>query len=505
MSTQALISADFKTIPYDHQFKEFEYSADLPSRALFWQMRTGKTKLIIDTACNLHSQGKIDCVLIFAPNGVHDNWVRRELNIHHWDSIEYQCLVWNTDIASEKGVVKVKAADKAKWKQDHLRWWQTAKELIKSSNLTWFSFASETMVRDDVRKLIKRIIRNKHGKILVVFDESHDFRKPSAKRTSMARAIANKCSYRRILTGTPLDNSPLHAWGQFELLKKGALGFEKYSEFEANHAIYVLKRAKKHQYKQLSEYINLDSLRSKMAKYSSVVLREDCTDLPSIVPETIEVGMTYEQVQVYSDLRTKYELEIGENEISVGENTNRLIKLQQVASGFIKDEFGETYRIPGANPKLEALIEEVERASGKCIIWAAFHEDMDLIAKTLRDRGHEIVEYHGRISTANKLKARKAFEPGAENNIKALVGYSTSGLDLSAASKIIWYSHVFDGIKRSQADERATAIGGGNIPVIDFIGAPIDKYIRDSVKNNIDIASSLTREGMKKILQEVKL
>lgn len=49
----AAIMADFKTVPYIHQLKEFERSAELPARALLWQMRTGKSKLTVDTACHL--------------------------------------------------------------------------------------------------------------------------------------------------------------------------------------------------------------------------------------------------------------------------------------------------------------------------------------------------------------------------------------------------------------------------------------------------------------------
>lgn len=51
MYTAELLEADFKTSPYEHQLLEFErYGLDR-ARALLWTMRTGKTKVIIDTAC----------------------------------------------------------------------------------------------------------------------------------------------------------------------------------------------------------------------------------------------------------------------------------------------------------------------------------------------------------------------------------------------------------------------------------------------------------------------
>jgi hypothetical protein len=506
MSTEALIMADFKTTPYDHQAKEFEISADLEARALLWQMRTGKTKLIIDTACHLFLQDKIEVCVVVAPNGVHDNWARRELPIHHWDTVERDTLTWITDIAGDKGIARVKAHERKGWQEQHDAWWMRLERVLKTSKMKWIFLASETMTREEVRKIIARIARRHKGKILTVFDESHDFRTPGSKRTKMALALGRKSKYTRILTGTALDNSPLHAFTQYQLLEAGCLGFEKYSDFKRHHAVYEVKQSRQgRSFPVLVEYRDLEGMRDKMAVLSSVVLREDCEDLPALIPMIREIQTTAEQQRIYDEFRKSFEVLILGEEVSIGENTMRMIKLQQILSGFVKDEYGDIHDIPGINPKLEAVIDEAELSAGKVIIWCNFHEDMDRVCVALRARKHVVVEYHGRVNAAGKLAARQAFEPGAENDVKALVGYPTAGLDLSSAEKIIWYSHTFDAIKRGQADERATAMGGKNIPVIDFIAGGVDTYITDNVKQKVSVADAMTREGMKTVLEKVKL
>ena len=77
----------FKTTPFKHQLEEWERSREETARAIFWEQGTGKSKLIIDTACWLWSRGLIDAVLVVAPNGVHRNWVENEIPDHVPDEI----------------------------------------------------------------------------------------------------------------------------------------------------------------------------------------------------------------------------------------------------------------------------------------------------------------------------------------------------------------------------------------------------------------------------------
>ncbi len=490
----AALTADFRTEPYLHQLREFEASADLPARALLWQMRSGKSKLVIDTACHLHAvRGEIDAVLLFAPNGVHENWVRRELPLHHWEGVRREEVVWRTAVAGGAADPDLRAA-----------WWDGAKRALKSRGLAWFAFNSESMTRPDVRRLVARVLRRR--RCLVVFDESQDFRTPGSKRTRMARSIANRCPYRRILTGTVVTNSPLHAFSQFELLGREALGFRRFADFKGHHATYATKtRRDGRSYLALEGYRNIGELRDRMAPWCSLVLRSDCHDLPALVLRTRRFDLSDEQRRVYRELHRSLVVELAGKRVSVGEGSSRLTKLQQVVSGFLIDEYREVHPIPGPNPRLEALSDEVYLAPGKVIVWCRFRADMDAVASRLTADGHEVVQYHGRTSDDEKARVRGLFQPGAENDVKALVGYPTTGIDLSAAAEIVWYSHTFDAILREQADERATAVGGGNVPVTDLVCPGPDEYVLENVRNKVSVADAIAGGGMREALERMAL
>lgn len=509
MTTHALLSAQFKTDPYLHQWLEFERSAEAKSRALIWQMRTGKSKLTVDTACHLFLAGLIDAVLVLAPNGVHENWVRRELPIHLWECIKYRALSWRTDIAGKKGIKRVAAGERQTWTDTHEEFWLQAADMLKDKKtMCWFSFNSESMTRDDVRKLVARISRNR--RVLVIFDESHDYRQPGSKRTKMARALAGKCAYRRILSGTPILNSPLHAYSQFELLEKGALGFPDFEAFKAKFAEYKLEKNWKtgKSYPKLDGYINMELLRERMAPWSSVVLRGDCQDMPDLVRTVREVELSDEQVRLYRELVSAFEVELEDGKlVSIGEQTNRLMKLQQVVNGFLIDEFKGVHLL-SENPRLDHLIDEVYLTPGKFIVWCAFQWDMDIVAKALRERGYKILEYHGRTSPDDKRRAREAFAPGADSDIDGLVGHPKSGgsgLDLSDAGKIIWYSGTPDAIVVNQADERATAVGGKNVPIVSLRAPGVDYYWADIVENKRLLSDDVAGNGLKAVLNRIKI
>jgi hypothetical protein len=506
VSTLSLIEANFKTRPWFHQMREFELSADLPERALLWQMRTGKTKAIIDTGSHLSRDDKVDTIIIFAPNGVHANWVERELPVHMWDDVPYHALAWRTRVAGLKLTGRLTKADVAAWDDARADWWRSYEVVRKSPELTIISFNSESMTRPDVRKALKWLLNNR--RCMVVWDESTDFRSPGSARSKMARSIALKVPYRRILDGTALTNSPLHAFAQFELLKKGALGFTKNADFKDFFAEFESVRGLGgRMYPRLKTYKNLDILQERMAPYSSVVLRSDCHDLPPIDVRRRPVAMSPEQKRVYREVLEQTEVDVGDGTIAhIGALTSKIMKLQQVSSGYIVDKGKQVRRIPGPNPWLDAVSEEVYLAPGKVIVWCMFQQEIDDVVHRLRDvDGHEIMEYHGRVPDEDKRSARNHFNT---NGAKVLIGQPQAGgrgVEFSGADMVINASHVFNAIIRLQANERATKMGGGNVRILDFVSSPTDTYILDSLESNVNIADQVAGRGMQDFLRRAKL
>lgn len=497
MSLEALWGAEFRRPPWDHQLREFEISADLPARALLWQMRTGKTKLVIDTACHLYKSGKIDAVVVIAPNGVHRNWVVREVPAHCWLSIPHACITWDARTAS---TTRAKSrADESACRD----WWDNFKHSLTEKRLIFYAFSSVSLIRDDVRRALKHLVEKR--RCLLVFDEATDFRTPGSKRTKFARALAKRAPYRRILEGTSLTNSPLHAFSQFELLQPGALGCATFGEFKMRYGCWIPNGNFRGM--RLVGFQRTDELRERIARWSSCVLRGDCTDLPDVIEFTRAVELTQAQKALYREVTA------GASSLSVaGERANitagvaKITKLQQIVSGFLIDEAGKLREVEGGNPRLDALLDEVELTGGKCIIWCQFQHDLDTVVAALRRAGRNPVEYHGRTSAADKAKNLKAFQESDDvTDFVSQPQAGARGLELSAASKIIGYSHTFDAILREQANERATKMGGENIEMVNLVAPGIDEYILKRVREKVTLADDIAGRGLQAVLAEVAL
>lgn len=476
---------------YKHQAEEYEQHRDDEARAYFWQMRTGKSKMVIDNACYLEDGDKIDGVIVLAPNGVHLNWMLKELPTHHWTDV-YEAFAWQF---SSKTV-----------KQDFAEFL----ERCALSPSCWLLLNMESMTRKEIKYAIDKF-RKLCPRHLFVVDESHHFRRPGAKRTARARAMARRAAYRRILSGSSLDNSPLHAFSQFELLDKAALGYERFSDFQENFSVWETRRLKNgRKFEQLVEYINLEELKEKLAPYTSVVLREDCEDLPELIRDPRYIEPSSEQIRVHRAIAKGLILEMEEVGLYDGKTGGaKLNKLQQVLSGFVYADDGSVTHLKGPNPRLIAALEEIELHDGKVIVWCRFTQDIINLREALKKQGVGTVEYHGKMRGGNNARVESLERFANDPAVTVMLGQPQAGgegRDMSAASKIIWYSHTPDNIIRSQADERATIVGGEHIQVVDLVVPnSVDTYWLELLADRRTIADDVSRYGLRAILEKVEL
>jgi len=478
----------FRLKNFRHQQDEWDRHRDNDARALLWQMRTGKTKATLDLACYRRQKGDIQAVLVIAPNGVHVNWIRRQLPQHMWETVPYIAHAWQASEAH---------------KPEHAASLERVLS-CRGEALAVLAVNSESIIHDKPAKIIARFLRRHQGKCMLVVDESHDFRSPGSKRTKRARSLKKYCKVRRILTGTAVSNSPLAAYSQFELLENHALGFENFADFEGHYAYYVQERTKGGQsYDRLDHYRNLDDLQGRMARWASVVLREDVDDMPDLVMDERTVVLPEAQMKAYRTLLKEMILELEDGgEVEAIDGGARLVKLQQMLGGFVVDVDGQVRELVSddENPRLQAMLDEVRSSDGKAIVWCKYREDIRRVVRALAAEGIRCVEYHGAVhSQAKRQQAIDDFNN--DPSVRVFVGQPKAGgqgLDLSAADLILWYSHTFDLIERDQANERATQIGGKTVTIKDFVTpGTVDEYILANLGEKRSVSESLAGRGLR--------
>ena len=476
---------------WDHQAEELERFGTDKSRGLLWGMRTGKSRVIVDSACALRSGNRIRGGLVFAPNGVHMNWVLKQIPFHSWPGMTWEAQYWSSNFARENPRL----------------WSERFNALLNSSaDMRWLTVNSESLIMPKVKKAISDFLDKMQGEVIAIADESVDFRTPGSKRTKAARGLFKKLPYRRILDGTALMNSPLHAFSQFELLEPGALGFRTFEEFKGYHSVWKQQRTKSGRYyPALDHFTNLETLRENIGDYASVVLREDCDDMPELLPIDVPVEMSQAQKDAYLELLEKYLLEFDNGaEIDALEGGKRAIKFHQIVSGFAIDDFGDIQNIDDNPPLMQELRRQVSDTP-KYIVWCRFREDIRRVCIALRELGHTIVEYHGGVPQG--LRATNVDQFNNDPGTVGFVGQPQAGgrgLELPADT-IIWYSSTYDAIIRNQANERGTVMGGRSVSIVTLAtpGTVHDDIIA-SAEGKVRTGDWVSGSGLRDKLKEWK-
>lgn len=497
MSTDRQIKQEdyiWKTDPYDHQREVFLRSRGLDEFALLMGMGTGKTKVTLDTAAYNYQHGKINCLVVIAPNGVHRNWILREIPAHLPEWTDYRAVIW-ASYMRKKETQLVEDVFDTEFKG--LR--------VVALNIEAFKDSTTCKAAKIVRKLC--MVFN----VMMIVDESSKIKTPGAKRTKALITLGKQAVIRRILTGTPVTNGPLDIFSQFRFLGN-ALGFDNFYSFKHYFAEWEQERNFRtgQRYEVCKGYRNIDELTAIIDEHGYRITKEECLDLPDKIYQTRYVELTTLQRKVYNDIVEKSLIELeGGEELAIQNVLTKLLRVQQVVGGFVpKEEFAPAMPIEDKNARIECLMEVLEEAEGKLIIWARFRAELAAIEDAIRkEYGKDsIVSYHGGVGKDDRELNMDAFQD-PDSAVRFFVGQQHSGgygLTLHAATTVIYYSNDFSLEARLQSEDRAHRIGQHH-PVLyidlECLGT-IDTQIIEALRDKKNLADVITRDSVRLLLAQ---
>ena len=529
----------YKTQPYTHQREALEDSADSEYHALLMSMRTGKSKVIIDTTTHLYGRGEVNALVVVAPKGVHRNWVVNEVPDHLPNEVSHLAAFWQG--------LNTKTQQRA--------WERLFNE--DSIPLRIFTFNYDAIIHPKGKTQFKRVLTT--FKCLLAADESHRMKTPTARRTKVMLAAAQHAPYRRILTGTFLTQGPLDAYAQLKFLDPTITGFTTFTAFRSHYAVLNAKllapgRAKleahlrrqgidpgmieisafattatlraagcrpgRDYFEEITDYQRLSDLHAAVAPHATIVRAKDCVDLPPKVYERVYVELTPEQRRVYKELLAKSVAELTEggaqpptglgpeeiilwcleerDKVRADNALTKLLRLQQVVGGHATTEEGEVTPIP--SNRLNQLLETLGDLDGKALIWARFKPELTNIYRSLQETYGEaaVVRYYGGVGDEERAEAVRRLDQ--DPACRFLVGNPQSGgigLPLHAADTMIYYSKDFNLETYLQSEERASKVGKThNILIIDLV-AP------DTTDEKVLEALAVKRETADEFYDEV--
>lgn len=437
---------------------------------LLWAMGTGKSAATILGAIRLFAHNKITGALIIAPNGVHTNWVKRE--IPKFADIHWAGFAHNGYMRKEDKVI-----------YDSLC--EPAQTIIK-----FYAINVEALSHDSGKNLAIDFIMGHRGKVLLIVDESSTIKSPSSKRTKNILTLGRLVRYRRILTGTPLTQSPFDIWSQCEFLKPGILG--KYFQFTHRYAIYQTVRFGSRSFQTVKEYCNLPDLRQRLLPFCSFIRKDDVLDLPPKLFEIIEVPITPEQSKHYKAMKQLLMTEFEQKLITASNALHKLIRLHQITLGFMTTD--DLRVLPIKHNRLIALKQILDESDGQLIIFTNFRFALLEIEMFLSKEHISFVTYHGDVSNENRQIAIDRFQNSEVKVFLATVQTAGFGLTLTKANLVVYYSNTYSLEKRVQSEDRAHRIGTTKpVTYIDLVCPhTVDEHVLVSLMTKANIEANVT-------------
>jgi len=503
------ISYAYKTEPYKHQMEAFEKLNNKMFGALFMEQGTGKSKTIIDIVSDLFIKGKINSVILIAPNTVHSQWAKEQIQEH--SPIKTKVFAW-----SSKKTNRYKL-ELGRFIND------------KSNDLKWFCINVEAFSTKNSLKIFKKfLIKNECA---IILDEATTIKNPNANRSfnityQLGELLkrGNKVirykpysKYRFILTGTMVTNNPYDLWSMMEFLFEDFFGMNYYAfknkygierkENVANSNVSYNRLVSKKEIEAIKAmhkegndisyisslfgtnesnikflvnnpevnvpYKNLAELKKKILTCSYIVRKKDCLDLPPKVYEILPVELTKEQSKIYKNLEKDYMAEYQDKELSITSKLTLVLRLSQITGGFFPYDF--TYydketdeiipkkgiEVIGKNAKYEALKRDIGETDEQLVIFSRFTAEIEmLISKLKKDfPNKEIAGYYGKTSTIVRSKIKEDFK---NKKIDILIGNPTCagvGLNLQSSSLVYYFSNSHSLYSREQSEDRVHRIG----------------------------------------------
>ena len=404
----------YKTQPYQHQVIALERSTNESYYGLLMEQRTGKSKVVLDTAAILHRDGKINALFILAPNGVQRNWCSDEIPLHLPDWVERYVAVWSADTTKKKAL----ELDKLFECGTQLRILSMNLEAIGTKR--GFEFAKKFLLATDC---------------LWVIDESTRIKNPGAITVKNIMKLRDHAKYRRILNGTPVTQSPLDVYSQLLFLDDYAVPVQSYVAFRHRYADFlpassalvqsIMRKTGSRWAPQIlasnpdgtPAYKNLAELKEWVDKCCYRVTRAECGDMPEKQYKRWEVEYPTghrEAVNYYLDLLRK-----GETPEPV-EKMSAVMYYQRLLCGLIprqlsgEDSDRDMFDRPEDNPRLQAILQIIEEyPDANIVFWARFRSDLHQIANLLeKTTGKLVARYWGDIGDDEREEAKNGFQAG---------------------------------------------------------------------------------------------
>lgn len=396
--------------PMNHQVSTAEFLTLYRKCYCFNAMRTGKSAAALWALDYLKQRGFVGRILVICPLSVMNVWAKETFSVLPHFGI--------TSLVGKK---------------------EKRIELLRSaSEIAVINF-------DGVVTINKELANWKPD--LIIVDEASAYCNPQNKRYKALKHLLQPDTRLWLLTGTPTPNAPTDAYGLIKLVCPESIP----SSFKLFQETLMRQCGPYKWVPRIGATERVMELMQPAIRFT----KEECLDLPPVTYNERMCVMSHDQKRVFDAVKAKMRHQDEDIEISAVNAAVKLVKLQQIMCGVVKDDAGRAVFLDPKS-RLETIDELIEGAEGKVIIFAPFKFAMQMIVNHLAPK-YTVELVNGDVSKAARDDIFHRFLTSTDPHV--LVAHpkvASHGLDLSSADVIIWFAPTFSNEQYEQANERTS-------------------------------------------------
>jgi len=316
---------------------------------------------------------------------------------------------------------------------------------------------------------------------LVVVDEAHYIKNPTAQRTKLINDIAKNVDRLWLLSGTPMTSRPIDYYNLLNLVD---------SPTARNWMAYVIRYCQGYQFNAGGRKIwnvtgssNLEELRDRTAGLILRRLKENVLDLPDKIITPVYLRL---RSKLYEEIMGEYYDWYDKNPEESKSLTVQFTKLTKIRQVIADEKISQTIE----------LAENIIEQGKKVIIFCNFTDSLNKICEHF---GKAAVKVDGSMSKPQRQHSVDSFQESEK--IKVFVGNIKAagvGITLTAAEAVIMNDLSFLPSDHAQAEDRAYRYGQKNNVLVYYpiFENTIEGIIYDILNNKKQVIATVMGDNL---------
>lgn len=369
------------------------------------------------------------------------------------------------------------------WRAQLDKWWP--EQTYDDTDIVILNY--DALLTDRGERVITSWTRANHGADLLVLDESHAVKNPQSLRYKACKKLSDYAENRLLLSGTPA-HSPLDYWAQMQFVAPGVPPFNM--KFRDYRDWIAIKYGPHNTWIKGYKLDKVHEVQMAMAPFMHVSSISELS-LPEPIYTDVPYCLSPVETKAYASMEVDLALTEEQCEIEAPVVLTKIMRLQQIASGFVSDEQHHNHNI--GDSKLQACLDLLEeRGALKVVVACRFRHEINRLADALAAKNRPYRMITGDTTAEYRKETEEWFQSVDAPAVLLLQSAAGStSLTLTAAAALVIFSLDPSVITYQQLIGRVYRIGTAtHVQVLTLVGdKTVEESMLDGLRKGYDMVS----------------